>query len=85
MTSKVNEVVGHLPTLLPDGPEESPFTEANWTTLLAIMDTVIPSITREKISSNPDQRPISEDEYQATVDQLVVDPPNEKDLQCGYY
>ena len=80
MTSKVNEVVGHLPTLLPDGPEESPFTEANWNTLLAIMDTVIPSISREKKTSNSNQRPISETEYQATVDQLVVDPPNEKDL-----
>ncbi|KAL5326810.1 hypothetical protein ACEPPN_004499 [Leptodophora sp. 'Broadleaf-Isolate-01'] len=85
MTSKVIEVVGHLPTLLPDGPEESPFTEANWITLLAIMDTVIPSIARGKSTSSIElnQRTISEEEYQTTAAHLketVVDPPNAKDL-----
>ncbi|KAH7360662.1 long chain fatty alcohol oxidase-like protein [Rhexocercosporidium sp. MPI-PUGE-AT-0058] len=85
MSSKVIQVVGHLPTLLPDGPEEGPFTDANWITLLAIMDTVIPSITREKSTSSieSNQRTISEEEYQTTVTHLketVVDPPNTKDL-----
>lgn len=80
MTSKVVEVVGHLPTLLPDGPEEDPFTDANWTTLLAIMDTVIPSISRDSSTSNHDQRVVSKEEYQAITDQIVVDPPSARDL-----
>ncbi|KAG4430913.1 hypothetical protein IFR05_013605 [Cadophora sp. M221] len=85
MTSKAIEVVGHLPTLLPDGPEESPFTETNWITLLAIMDTVIPSITRQKSTNSIEnnQKTISEEEYQTTITHLketVVDPPNTKNL-----
>lgn len=87
MTSKINEVIGHLPSLLPDGPEEGPFTDTNWTTLLAIMDTVIPSISREKsgtsTNSEIDHRTISDEEYQTTVTYLkenVFDPPKDSDL-----
>ncbi|KAL2074356.1 hypothetical protein VTL71DRAFT_8134 [Oculimacula yallundae] len=85
MASQMTEVVGHLPTLLPDGPEEGPFTDANWTTLLAIMDTIIPSIKRgdSTSSSNSDQRTISGEEYQTTITHLketVVDPPSSDDL-----
>jgi len=36
-----------LATPLPDGPTEESLTAAQWTTLMAIMDTVIPSIRRD--------------------------------------
>lgn len=35
-----------LPALLPDGPFKDPFTPAQWDILLALMDTIIPSIQR---------------------------------------
>ncbi|RDL40582.1 Long chain fatty alcohol oxidase-like protein [Venustampulla echinocandica] len=35
-----------LPTILPDGPSEEPFTPVQWNTLMALMDAVIPSIQR---------------------------------------
>ncbi|XMA08295.1 hypothetical protein WAI453_001086 [Rhynchosporium graminicola] len=85
MKSQVIEVVGHLPTLLPDGPDEGPFTDANWTTLLAIMDTVISSIGRVNTTNINEihRKIISEEEYQTIATHLketVIDPPDNKDL-----
>lgn len=84
MASKVIEVVGHLPTLLPDGPTKDPFTEANWTTLLAIMDTVLPSIQKESTASSKQyQATVSDAEFNSALELLkenVVDAPDSKSL-----
>ncbi|TVY68951.1 Long-chain-alcohol oxidase, partial [Lachnellula suecica] len=48
MASKLAPLVNPLP----DGPIDGPFTAAQLTTLLSIMDTVIPSIRRETTTSN---------------------------------
>jgi hypothetical protein len=45
-------IIAPIPTPLPEVSAEQPFTEANWTTLMAVMDTVIPSIRRESASNH---------------------------------
>lgn len=78
------EALAPLATPLPDGPSELPFSGLQWTTLLAIMDTVIPSIRRETTTSNQiNQLTISDVEYNHTVQQLkktLVDPPTSEAL-----
>jgi hypothetical protein len=78
------EALAPLATPLPDGPSELPFSGLQWTTLLAIMDTVIPSIRRETTTSNQiNQLTISDVEYNHTVHQLkkaLVDPPTSEAL-----
>lgn len=60
-----------LAAALPDPPAEGPYTEDNWRTLLAIMDTVIPSIRRETIATDRStQLTISDVEYNQTVNYL---------------
>ncbi|KAI9050127.1 hypothetical protein LZ554_006268 [Drepanopeziza brunnea f. sp. 'monogermtubi'] len=84
MASQLVQVMGHLPTLLPDGPVEDPYSELNWATLLAIMDTVVPSIQRETTGSGSrseclNQRTISAAEYQETFGHLqetMIDAPD---------
>jgi hypothetical protein len=80
MTSNQADALAPLATPLPDGPTEIPFSELQWTTLLAIMDTVIPSIRRETTTNNEtSQLTISDVEYNKTVHHLkqtLVNPPD---------
>ncbi|KAK6585594.1 hypothetical protein PZA11_002321 [Diplocarpon coronariae] len=76
---------GHLPALLPDGPSANPFTDANWTTLLAIMDAVLPSIRRESSPGTASQsrKTITDAEFRGVIAYLgetVVDAPDSKAL-----
>ncbi len=52
MASSTMNIVGPLPTPLPAAPGVEPFSELNWRTLMAIMNTVIPSIHRQTKSSD---------------------------------
>ena len=56
------------------------FTDAQWTTLMAIMDTVIPSVHRETTTSYQlSQLTISNETFSDAVEHLkanVVDPPS---------
>jgi len=56
------------------------FTDAQWTTLMAIMDTVIPAVHREATTSyQTTQLTISNEKYSKAVEHLkanVVDPPS---------
>jgi len=82
-TSEV-EALAPLATPLPDGPTELPFSHLQWTTLLAIMDTVIPSIRRDTSTNNEvTQLTISDVEYNKTVNHLqkvLVNSPDNKSL-----
>lgn len=50
----------------PDG-----FTEANWQMLMAIMDTVIPSIQKESVSAKGlNDRTVSDREYDGAIAQI---------------
>lgn len=82
-TSEV-EALTPLATPVPDGPTELPFSELQWSTLLAIMDTVIPSIRRETTTNNTiNQLTISDVEYNKTVKHLkktLANSPDSKSL-----
>lgn len=82
-TSEV-EALAPLATPLPDGPTELPFLALQWSTLLAIMDTVIPSIRRATTTSNKaNQLTISDAEYKKTVKHLkktLANPPDSESL-----
>jgi hypothetical protein len=78
------EALAPLATPPPDGPTELPFSELQWTTLLAIMDTVIPSVRRDtKTNNNVNQLTISDIEYNKTVNHLkktLVNSPDSESL-----
>ena len=69
---------------MPDPPAEEAFTPEQWTTLLAIMDTVVPSVTRgAKPGSTTSQQTISDAEYDqlaAHLKETVIQAPEGKAL-----
>jgi hypothetical protein len=71
MASSATELIVPVATPLPDVPPGDPFTKANWDLLMAIMDTVIPSIQRESASSKElNRRALPDLEYNAAVDRI---------------
>ena len=80
MASSQVEAFAPLAIPLPEGPEDKYFTDAQWTTLLAILDTVIPSITRDASTSHQiNQITISDKEYNDAMDHIkanIVNPPS---------
>lgn len=84
MTSTQTDALAPLATPLPDGPTELPFSELQWMTLMAIMDTVIPSIRGETTTNNKiTQLTISDVEYNETVHHLkktLVNSPDSESL-----
>jgi hypothetical protein len=86
MTSTQVDALAPLATPLPDGPTELPFSELQWTTLLAIMDTVIPSIRTEATTNNKTtQLTISDAEYNQTVHHLkqtLINSPDSETLDA---
>ncbi|KAF8858647.1 hypothetical protein BDZ45DRAFT_802417 [Acephala macrosclerotiorum] len=53
MATTAARVAAPLTAPLPDPPAGNYFTEEQWTTLMAIMDTVVPSIKRESVATSP--------------------------------
>jgi hypothetical protein len=83
MATTEAEALAPLATPPPDGPAELPFSALQWTTLLAIMDTVIPSIRRETTTNKVNQLTISDIEYNQTVHHLkktLVNSPTSESL-----
>lgn len=81
------EILAPLAAPLPDGPaSDAYFTTEQWITLMAIMDAVIPSITRGSGSEieGKSQLSVKDEEYTAAVEHLrenVVDAPEEMVLE----
>jgi hypothetical protein len=77
-------VLAPLAAPLPDGPSDQFFTDEQWTTLMAIFDTVIPSVRRESTTGNKTSQLVVLDvEYNAAVDDLeniVVNAPDSRSL-----
>jgi hypothetical protein len=73
-----------LATPLPDPPAGEAFTPNQWTTLLAIMDALIPSVQRDSTSTDEiSQYTISDAEYNMMVDHLkktLVEAPDSEAL-----
>ena len=84
MTTRQMELLAPLANPLPDLPPGDPFTEDQWKILMAIMDTIIPSIRRETTtSSKVEQLTVSDMQYNTVVDHLkntVVNPPTNENL-----
>jgi hypothetical protein len=71
MTSTNPDKLAPLATPVPPNPTDDLYTEAQWTTLMAIMDTVIPSIRRESEGENSiSQLCIADVEYQKAADHI---------------
>ena len=74
MSSFSSDQVGMLAPLstpLPEPPGDEAFTPEQWTTLLAIMDTVIPSIRRETaLDKKNSTLTVSDIQYNKVVDHL---------------
>jgi hypothetical protein len=70
-TASIGDILTPTETPLPEPPAGEPFSPEQWATLMAIMDTVIPSVKRGATASNKiSQYTISEVEYNKTVDHL---------------
>lgn len=70
MTSTIANKLAPLATPLPAGPTEDIYTTAQMTTLMAIMDAVIPSIQRASKASDKDEIThliVSDEEYEKNV------------------
>jgi hypothetical protein len=84
MSSQQTAQLAPLANPLPDAPAGEPFTSEQWTTLMSIMDTVIPSIRREAAPSNTlSHQSISDVQYNAIVGGLettLAHPPDGKSL-----
>ncbi|CAL3973808.1 unnamed protein product, partial [Diplocarpon coronariae] len=52
MTTIALKVIAPLEAALPDPPTGNYFTETQWVSLMALMDTVIPSVKRESVGAN---------------------------------
>jgi hypothetical protein len=71
MASSTADLVAPTATPLPDVQPGEPFTEANWTLLMALMDTVIPSIQRKSSSKRElNRRALPDADYNAAVDRI---------------
>ena len=65
---------------LPDPPDTEVLTPEQWTTVLAIADTVIPSICSSQSTDGGAQLRLSEEEYQHAIDDMkkgVTNPPDD--------
>lgn len=80
------DVLAPIVAPLPDPPEGQYFTDIQWSTLMAIMDTVIPSIHKASITSDPSgQLSVPDDEYDNAVAHMrktVCSPPSNEALDA---
>lgn len=85
METTTTSMIAPLITPLPSPPAKSYYSEQQWTTLMAIMDTVIPSIKRASATtdSNISSDPIPDENFNIAFDELkrtITNPPSEETL-----
>lgn len=75
-----------IPTPVTDEVYENPFTGTQWTTLMAIMDTIIPSIQQDSTTDQIDHRSISALEYDSLVNSFeeILDEKFSSELYDEY-
>lgn len=85
MSARALEIIAPVESPLPPPPDGECLTNAQWTTFIAIADTVVPSIV---VSSEqvPNKLSISSTEYAATVKKLkaLISDSGEADLIQPY-
>ncbi|PQE03875.1 GMC oxidoreductase protein [Rutstroemia sp. NJR-2017a BBW] len=78
------DLVAPIVAPLPDPPEGQYFTDLQWATLMAIMDTVVPSIHRASIASDPaTQFSVPDEKYNDAVSRMrntITSPPDDEAL-----
>jgi len=86
VTTPQIELEAPLEVPLPESPSGDHFTPAQWTTLMAIMDAVIPAVHRENTTSyQMSQLTVSNTEFNAAMDHLkatVVEAPPAEELDA---
>ncbi len=70
MTSAQVDVLAPLASPLPPPPEGEVLTQSQWTTLMAIADTIIPSLEVSSASSSTTHFRIEASEYTVAVEKL---------------
>lgn len=86
MTSNTIDIIAPIVTPLPDPPEGQYFTDLQWSTLMAIMDTVIPSIHKASITNDPSsQLSVPDEQYNDAVTYVrttISSPPSDEALEA---
>ena len=80
MTSQTLDLIAPLTTTLPDPSSKEVLTDAQWITLLAIAETVIPRVSRAGQTKEEHGTHLSETEYNALVNDIkatLTNPPEE--------
>lgn len=83
MTSTELNLLSPLDSPLPPPPEGEVLTEAQWRTLMAIADTIVPSIEVSTASSGKSIS-IQASEYASAVDQIQKLIPAESDREASH-
>lgn len=80
------DIIAPIVAPLPDPPEDQYYTDLQWSTLMAIMDTVVPSIHRASITNDPySQLSVPDDEYNDAVSHMrttISSPPSNEALEA---
>ncbi|RAL63381.1 hypothetical protein DID88_003805 [Monilinia fructigena] len=86
MTSNLVDAIAPIVAPLPDPPAGEYFTDLQWSTLMAIMDTVIPSIHKASITNDPsNQLSVPDDEYNDAIIHMrtcISSPPSNEALEA---
>ncbi|QSZ30525.1 hypothetical protein DSL72_000079 [Monilinia vaccinii-corymbosi] len=86
MTSNMVDVIAPIVTPLPDPPKGQHFTDLQWSTLMAIMDTVVPSVHKASITNDPlSQLSVPDDEYNDAISRMrttISSPPSNEALEA---
>lgn len=76
MATLTTQSVSPKATPLPPLPAEDPLTPAQWKTLLAIMDTIVPSIKTIAVANTQDEVPAMDNDYQKALGTLTTLSPD---------
>jgi hypothetical protein len=70
-----------VPIEVTDENVANPFTDPQWTTLMSIMDTIIPSISKDSSTDETAHKSFSAEEFNTAVDSLKVILQKEHDTK----
>ena len=76
MATLTTQTVSPKATPLPPLPAEDPLTPAQWKTLLAIMDAIVPSIKTIAVANTQNEVPAMDNDYQKALSTLTTLSPD---------
>lgn len=85
MDTQQPDNLGPLPNRLPEGPGDESYTPAQWEMMKAIMNTVVPSVTRQtRIGNRTGEGTVPDEKYDKAVEHLrrtMVATPSDEALE----